>query len=310
MGWSEDSLHRWLAEQPWPKRLAGSRGHDAAVLELLGGRPVVCTDQCIDGVHFRAVEGAGAAGRKAVLRALSDLAATAACPVSVLVAVRAPDEIDESDLRAALEGAQSAAAESKCEVVAGDLARAPGPWSLAVTALGVFELSGTPPGRERATAGQMLAISGPIGGSLALGRHLNPVPRFDAARVAVDRGATALMDVSDGLAWDAFRLARTAGVRIEIDASDVPIHDDAREAARASGREAIDHALHDGEDHELIATLAGGSPPGGWRTIGRVVRGEGLAIVDSDGVEAEWTPALGGWQHRSSSFEPRDDDGG
>ena len=75
---TRDSLHRWLAAQPWPEGLAGSRGHDAAVLEPMAGRVAFYADQCIEGVHFEPNVDLALAGRKAVLRRLSDLAATRA----------------------------------------------------------------------------------------------------------------------------------------------------------------------------------------------------------------------------------------
>src|SRR5262249_59963842 len=91
-----------------------------------------------------------------------------------------------------------------------------------------------------------------FGGS-ALGRHLAIEPRFHAGRWLASLGATAMMDVSDGLARDLARIAELSRVRIEL--GFVPIHDDARRAARRDGRRALDHALDDGEDHELVATL-------------------------------------------------------
>lgn len=313
-GWSEDSLHRWLGAQGWPARLFGSRGHDAAVLQSIAGKPVLCTDQCVEGVHFTSDVLPLAVGAKAVLRTLSDLAAAAATPVGVLLAVRAPRELDETLLQGVIEGAQIAAADYGAEVIGGDLACAQGPWSIAVTAFGSFDLGGQPPGRVRAEPGQDFLVSGPLGGSLGSGRHLRPVPRFDAARVAVEHGATGMMDVSDGLAWDAFRLARTAGVCIEIALEDVPVHQDAQFTAAASGQSPLHHALHDGEDHELLATMP---PKGaqallgqtvsatcGWRRIGRVTPGEGVVLVSGEGSSATrepWRPSNGGWQHGTRS---------
>ncbi|MEM1449643.1 MAG: thiamine-phosphate kinase [Planctomycetota bacterium] len=296
-GWSEDRLHRWLAEQPWPRRLVGSRGHDAAVLLSPGERLATCVDQCIEGVHFVPEADPARAGGKAVLRTLSDLAATAARPVAVTLAVRAPAERDESWLREAIEGAQDAAARFDAELVAGDLAAAPGPAALVVSALGGVDVDREPVGRDRAVPGQSVFVTGPLGGSLASGRHLEPMPRIDEGQALARAGASALMDVSDGLALDLSRVARASGVRIEIDAALVPIHDDAQNAAAGSGREPLDHALHDGEDHELIATgptsLAG---RGRAILIGRVVEGEGLALAHRDEIR-EWSPSGGGWRH-------------
>lgn len=298
-GWSEDALHRWLAEQPWPVGLAGSRGHDAAVLHGLEGRPVTCTDQCIEGVHFETEAEPAVVGAKAVLRCLSDLAATAARPVAVTLAVRAPAAQTDAQLQALISGARAAAAKHGAELVAGDLAQAPGPLGLTVSALGAYERVDVPPGRDRAVAGQGIFLSGPVGGSLAAGRHLAPVPRFDAAARAAH--ATAMMDVSDGLAWDIFRLLRASGVAgcLELDA--VPVHADATNQAGGNWLRALDAALHDGEDHELLAT-AGDPLPAPWVQIGEVLEGDGLRLASTDPtlepLVGPWTRGAGrGWNH-------------
>lgn len=112
------------------------------------------------------------------------------------------------------------------------------------------------------------------------------------------------MDVSDGLAWDLFRLGRSS--RVAIDLQHVPIHPDAQRAARSSGRTALDHALHDGEDHELIASV----PQSKLRAVlaaakradvplvcmGLAREGAGLTLV-LDGVRRPWLPEQGGWKH-------------
>jgi len=115
-----------------------------------------------------------------------------------------------------------------------------------------------------------------------------------------------MMDVSDGLAWDLYRLARASGVRLVLE--QVPLHRDARRAARASGRSPLEHALHDGEDHELVATLPARSVPKGVHLIGRVVAGVGLElgpelvrVLDGDLSRSPrarpWRPDEGGWKH-------------
>jgi thiamine-monophosphate kinase len=151
-------------------------------------------------------------------------------------------------------------------------------------------------------------VTGPLGGSRR-GRHLDPRPRFDAAAFLVAHGARALMDVSDGLALDLARLAAASGVRIDLER--VPVHADATRMARTSGRTPRAHALGDGEDHELLATLA----PRAWAAaagaaarrfpelavIGRVRRGKGLWLArDDGGTLARWTwegAGRGGWIH-------------
>ena len=83
MAWDEDRLHRWLLRGEPPPTLRGSRGHDAAVLARLGGRPVLCVDETVEGVHFDPDATGRRIGAKAAGRALSDLAATAARPTGL-----------------------------------------------------------------------------------------------------------------------------------------------------------------------------------------------------------------------------------
>ncbi len=296
MSWSEDAIHRALMRGPKPRALVGSRGHDAAVLSRMRGRPVVCVDACVEGVHFTSDVAPRSAGRKACARALSDLAATAAHPRAVVLALTAPRERPERWILAAIAGVRATARAHGADLVGGDLASASGPAHLAVTALGEFLGANRPPGRERARVGQSVVLTGATGGSI-LGRHLRIAPRLVEGRRLHDAGATALMDVSDGLAWDLYRLARASGVRIELDMQALPIHRDARRLARGTGLEPWEHALHDGEDHELVATLpphAVSKAPG--FAVGRVVRGAGLELHFAES-RVEWTPPMGGWKH-------------
>jgi thiamine-monophosphate kinase len=267
---------------------------------------VSCLDQCIEGVHVTTGVSASAFGRKAANRALSDLAATAAKPLGILIGLSAAAERDSRWMRATIDGARRAAAAVGAELWGGDLAAVPGPARLAITALG--ELVGTrkPVGRDRARAGQVVICTGSVGGSI-LGRHLRFEPRVDAGLQLSAQGATALMDVSDGLAWDLYRLARSSKVRIEL--TDVPVHHDAQRLARTDHRTALWHALHDGEDHELIATLSATDADAArasatrrgeqWTIIGRVLRGSGLHLIGdaAEGNPRAWSPTEGGYSH-------------
>ena len=318
--WSEARLHAWLARRPRARSgpLTGSVGHDAAVLGRLAGRAVVCTDHTIEGVHVEPGTSARLVGRKAAARALSDLAATAARPVALVLALAAPRGTSERRLRALIEAVDGEAARHGAALVGGDLSTTSGPLALCVAALGVLNGRKRPPGRDRARVGDLVLLGGPVGGS-ALGRHLTIEPRFALARFLFERGARVLMDVSDGLARDLARIAERSGVRIDLER--VPIHRDARALARRNGTSALEHALSDGEDHELLATLA----PRAWARIradaarrfpalavvGRVRRGSGLWIPRRketrpararrsrapETVELEPWDGRGGWLH-------------
>jgi thiamine-monophosphate kinase len=275
------------------------------VLRRLAGRAVICADQVVEGVHVERGEAGRRIGRKAAGRALSDLAATAAHPVALLACVAAPRAETPERLRAILAGVDAKAREHGAALVGGDLSSTRGALTVAVTGLGEHPpVRRAPPGRDRARVGQVVLLSGPTGGS-RLGRHLDPRPLFELASFLWARGATALMDVSDGLALDLSRLARASRVRIDL--VRVPEHADARRAARESGRSARSHALADGEDHELLATLA----PEDWRRarsaaarrfpelgeVGRVLPGRGLWLAPRPGARPVPWDGVGGWIH-------------
>jgi thiamine-monophosphate kinase len=305
MAWSEANLHRWLlARRTGAARITGSLGHDAAVLARPGGRVVTCIDATFEGVHFTPSARAREVGAKAALRALSDLAATAAEPVALLLAVVAPRRTSEVWLRAAIAGADRAAARFGAALVGGDLACVEGPRGLTCTAIGVLRGARRPPGRDRARPGELVLLTGPVGGSL-LGRHLAIEPRFAEARFLFAAGASAMMDVSDGLALDLSRLAARSRVRIDLER--IPVHADARRAARRDRRSAEAHALSDGEDHELLVTIGARAWRRSERTarrrfprlavVGRVRAGKGLFLRrDPDGGLEAWD-GRGGYVH-------------
>jgi len=289
--WSEERLHRWLEER------AGAPGDDVAFVGASRGGTVVCVDQVVAGVHFEAGGRLGPVGAKAASRALSDLAASAARPRALLAAVTAPPDTSERSLRTLI-GAIGARGETfGAPLVGGDLAQADGPLVCSVTAIGELRPRVRPPARDRGRAGDVLIATGAFGGSL-LGRHLKIEPRLKAGAALVAAGARALIDVSDGLARDVARMARASGVGAEID--HVPIHADARRASRRDGASPEEHALFDGEDHELVAAVPARRAAAllsRWRgavpvaRIGRLVPGTGLRI---HGVR--WN-GRGGWVH-------------
>jgi thiamine-monophosphate kinase len=304
-GWSEASVHRWLFAAHRPKGLATRFGQDAASLRRALQRPVLCADQCIEGVHFSAETSAARAGSKAAARALSDLAASAAQPRALLLCASFPPEREEAWIRAAIRAVAARAREFDAELVGGDLACAPGPCVLSVSAIGDLGRGPRAVSRDRVRAGDLILITGPCGGSL-LGRHLRIQPRIREGRWLWQGGARAMTDVSDSLAQDVQRLASRSGVAIELD--HVPIHRDARRMARRTGRSALEHALYDGEDHELVLALsparakallaqrAGHAPQ--LALIGRARAGSGVFAPQSETAEdLRAIDLTRGWNH-------------
>ena len=250
--------------------LARGIEHDAA---WLGGGLVVTQDALVEEVHFRLDWTTyRELGFKAAAVNLSDLAASGAEPEALLVTLGAREDAELDDVLELYEGLN----EPGVPVVGGDTTRAP-QLVVAVTAVGRSERI---PGRAGARPGDLLVVTGPLGGAGAAfreGRHARPPLRLAEGRRLAE-AAHALIDVSDGLAVDAAHLAERSGCRIEIDLERVPL---APGAARDD--------LGFGEDYELLAATPDAR---GFPVIGRCTEGEGVAIR----LEGE-PVSLSGWEH-------------
>ncbi|HLB62078.1 MAG TPA: thiamine-phosphate kinase [Actinomycetota bacterium] len=288
-------------------------GDDAAVLEHGSGSVVVCADMLVENVHFeRAWTSARDLGAKAIVVNVSDLAAMAAGPRAAVVSLGLPPDVGAGWVMELYGGMLEACDEYALALVGGDLSRADGiVVSVAVTgevAPGRAVLrSGARPGDRivvtgslgAAAAGLRIARSGRIGGErdrALLHALLRPVARVGEAQVLAACGATAMIDVSDGLAKDLSRLCLESGVGARVGASDVPV------AEGATSEE----ALTGGDDYELLATLpsdAFDAAAGALRErfgvtltdVGDVSEGAGLVAVDVDGNERPLEPR--GWDH-------------
>ncbi|MDQ5821753.1 MAG: thiamine-phosphate kinase [Actinomycetota bacterium] len=244
--------------------------HDAAVV---AGDLVVTQDALVEGVHFRLdwISWRDLGFRAAAVN-LSDLAASGARPEGLIVTLAAPADTEVAQVVELYEGI----AEAGVPVVGGDTTRADS-LVLSVTAIG---RSQRVPGRAGARPGDVVVVTGELGASGAAfrrGEYVRPPIRLEEGRRLAET-AHALMDVSDGLAADASRIAERSGVRIEIDLGLVPL---------AEG--AVLDDLGFGEDYELLAALA---EPGELHEIGCCLEGSGLVLL-RDGEEVQ----LSGWEH-------------
>ena len=276
-----------------PDSVAIPPGDDMAAVRIAGVTVLVAVDQVIDGRHFVLAEcGPEAAGRKAVTRNLSDIAAMAAVPVAAVVAAALPRGMESDIAERLLAAARETGAAHGCPVVGGDLSVTDGPLTVGVTVLA--EPAGVDPvTRGPASPGEAVWVSGVLGGS-GRGRHLTFEPRLELARrLASDAGTrpTAMIDLSDGLAADLPRIAANAEVEVEA----IPLAD-------ALDEPAWEHGVGDGEDHELLFTLPPGADPGpevaGVRLtrIGRVTDRGGIRWLGAGGETLH--PMLTGWEHR------------
>jgi len=248
------ALSAWLP--PGERTLVGI-GDDAAVLAVPDGRVVATTDFLIEGRHFRRDwSGAADVGHKAAARSLADLAAMGAEPSALLVALAAPADLPVSWARELAEGLAAECARASrggASVIGGDTARA-GSVILAVTGLG--DLAGRAPVlRSGAAPGDLVAVAGPLGHAAAglallsaglshddlVTAQLRPAPPYDAGPEAADLGATAMIDISDGLLADLGHVATASSVRIDLAVDALRPGDRLLTAARAV-RDAARHA--------------------------------------------------------------------
>lgn len=216
-----------------------------------GGRTCLSVDTIVEGVHFLASDAPALIGRKAAAAALSDLAATGARPVGAVVAISLPATWDGV---AVMTGLLAELTRHGCPLLGGDTTGAT-QLTISVTVWG--EAAGTRLlHRDRGEVGDLLIVTGPLGGSLASGRHLRPEPRFaEGAWLAASPYVHAAMDISDGLASDAPRLAEASGCSCLLLPNQVPIHDDVT-GLESTLRDGSRAACCDGEDFELLAAIS------------------------------------------------------
>jgi thiamine-monophosphate kinase len=221
-------------------------------------------------------------------RNLSDCAAMACLPAAAVVSVALPNDAGLEYAKELYLGLREAGDAFDCAIVGGDTGSWSGKLVLSVTILG--RADGIKPiTRSGARIGDGIYVTGPLGGSI-IGRHMSFVPRVDEGRELAESGViTAMIDLSDGLSRD---LPRITG-RAVIEEATIPIHDDAR-ILRSDTRTPLEHALHDGEDYELLFT-ASAQPPLG-RRIGTITDGGGIQLLRRDGTREALRPQ--GWEHR------------
>ena len=256
----ESEYVAWLRRQipPHPQLRLGP-GDDAAILRLATGADCVVTvDLLTDGVDFdlRSAE-PRRIGRKALAVSLSDLAAMAARPVGAVVAVALPRLGGRQLGVELLQGLLPLAERYNVAIAGGDTNSWDGPLVVSVTAIGETTFGGSLL-RSGAKPDDRILVTGSFGGSI-LGKHFDFEPRVDEALILADRYQVRVaIDVSDGLSLDLARMAAESGCGAVIELDRVPVSDAAKEMDRrsADGRTALDHALADGEDFELILAAA------------------------------------------------------
>jgi thiamine-monophosphate kinase len=302
----------------WGDHVRVASGDDAAVT-VPPGATATSVDALVEGVHFRRDSTSlESVGRKALAAALSDVAAMGAAPGEAYVLLGVPDDLDEADCGELASGLASAAAEYEVAVVGGDVTRAPS-LIIGLTVVGHAPSAEALVLRSGAQVGDVVAVTGELGGAAAglvllerpefadelpgalaaelRTRQLEPQPRLRAGRALAAAGASAMIDLSDGLGGDALHLAEASGVRLVLELARVPVQDGVDRVAAVAGADALELTTGRGEDYELLATL----PPERFgearealaaagtalTEIGDVTDGAGVALREPDGSERE-----------------------
>jgi thiamine-monophosphate kinase len=283
-------------------------GDDAAVIAPVGDPLVWSIDAAVEGTHFRRdLMTLADAGWRATMAALSDLAAMGAAPVGVLSALALPQSLTDEELYAIAAGQRDAAAACGTSVIGGNLARAD-VVSITTSVIGraahPLTRAGASPGDQVwllgdpgwASAGMRVIEASLTGQGVERASHAfrRPSARIAGGLAAARSGATACIDVSDGLGADLGHLARSSGVAITIDEAALA-DEDLAGVARSLGVSWAALAIGGGEDYALVATAPAGVTIPGFRLIGACSAGSGVSVRDRIGGVRALDAA--GWDH-------------
>ncbi|HET7387206.1 MAG TPA: thiamine-phosphate kinase [Nocardioidaceae bacterium] len=267
-------------------------GDDAAVVAVPDGRVVVSTDLLVEGRHFRRDWAEpDDIGHRVAAANLSDVNAMGGRAIALTVGLAAPPDLPVSWVLGLADGLAAEAALVGASVVGGDLTAAD-QVMIAVSVLGCVD--GEPVRRDGARPGDVVALAGrqgwAAGGLEVLGRgfrspralvdaYRRPQPPYDAGSAAAAAGATAMIDVSDGLLADLGHLARAGQVGIDVASDSFEVPEPLQAVGAALGADPLRFILTGGDDHALAATFpADVALPDGWVRIGRVEEGEGVRV--------------------------------
>jgi thiamine-monophosphate kinase len=292
-------IQRLTRSLPTNPSVVVGAGDDCAVLD--DGLPdrllLFKTDAVVEGVHFASDAPPEKIGHKALGRCLSDIAAMAGTPTAALITIGLSRDFKPEMVEAIYTGMNALARRHQVAIVGGETTSSPERIFISVALLG-WVPRGKGVLRSGAEAGDAIFVTGELGGSLT-GKHLEFEPRLAEARwLAQHFSLHAMLDISDGLAGDLRHILAASRTGAELFATSIPISRQARLAAKAgsSAKPALLAALTDGEDFELLFTVASRDAVpllDAWRKqfpklpltcIGRIKAGEGVTIRDKNSV--------------------------
>jgi len=305
--------------RPHGERLVRGPGDDASVARARGFA-VTSIDAVTDGTHFTLDSHSPAdVGHKALATALSDLAAMGAEPGEAHVALALPHGFDPAAARALVGAMAELASRVDVSIAGGDVITA-SCLTVTVCVTGWVDDAALAVGRDGARPGDDVWVTGELGGSAAgllllqgappvpeasdlVARHRRPAPLLAAGAAFARAGASAMIDLSDGLAADARHIAERSGCRLVIDVERVPVAAGVQAVAQAGGHDPIELAVGAGDDYELLVTAPGGnagaieaaaaSAEVELTRLGRAEAGAGVVLRTADGG----TLAIAGYEH-------------
>jgi len=284
---------------PANRSVVTGAGDDCAVLDL--GLPdrflLFKTDAVVEGIHFTRETAPEKVGRKALARCLSDVAAMAGTPLAALVTLALPNDFTVPTVEAIYAGMNALARQHHVAIAGGETTTNPERLLLSLALVGTVPRTQCLH-RSGAKPGDAIFVTGQLGGSLG-GRHLEFEPRLAEARWLAEHFTIhSMIDLSDGLASDVRHLLQASQVGAELRKSSIPISLAAKRRARTESatKSPLLAALTDGEDFELLFTLAGRDavplldlwkkqfPNLPLTCIGKITAEPGLKLRDKDGV--------------------------
>jgi len=291
-------IARLTKSLPANESVVAGAGDDCAVLDLGVPEKLILfkTDAVVEGIHFTRATPPEKIGRKALARCLSDIAAMAGTPAAALVTIALPEKFDVKVIAGIYDGLNALAEKHGVAIVGGETTTNPERILISVALLGTVP-RGKQILRGGAKIGDAIFVTGELGGSLA-GRHFDFEPRLEEARwLAEHFSIHAMLDLSDGLAGDLRHILNASKAGAEILKPAVPVSRAAKLRARESSaaKPPFAAALTDGEDFELLFTVAGKDAVkllDAWKKkfpklklscIGKIVAGDGILIRDKTG---------------------------